>query len=107
MKTWTLLLSILLGCGANAYVLAAAPTVSGDFITDIKLGSVTNVAVADGSVAQVIIGSITDDTTIQGDFNSTVAAGAITNAAVGNTSCAQIIIGSLVGTITCLSPSGL
>lgn len=90
----------------NPTSFAASPEVMGNFTTDIQLDSVTNIAVADGSIAQVIIGSITDAGNLQGDFDVSVSAGAITNASVGKNGCAQIIIASLVGTSTCSAGGG-
>ncbi len=107
MKTAILFLSTGLLCTASLNTLAAAPKLTGDFTTDITLGGVTNVAVDEGSIAQVIIGSIADETSMQGNFNATVSAGEITNTASGKNACAQVVISSLIGNTPCISTNGL
>ncbi len=107
MKTVILVLVILLFYTASFNTLAAAPKLTGNFTTDITLGGVTNVAVDDGSVAQVIIGSIADETSMQGNFKATVSAGEITNTASGKNACAQVVISSLIGSTPCISTNGL
>jgi len=79
---------------------AAAPAIiNGDVELTVNAGSITNSALGNSSIAQVVLGSVLE-AEVTGGFKTTVVVNDIVNSADANGSCSQVVIGS-IGVLNC------